>query len=101
MAVLPLLAGSQTTPRCGAKFAFGCRTRFPNPVSHAFNCDIGPRSLSVRPVSRTQLTPIVTVRFGLALSVSPKYAESLLSCRPPPGKPNCDFSELNPAPFPK
>src|SRR5229473_971507 len=45
--VLPFINGSQANPTCGAKFEFGCLTRFPSPGSSAFSCGITRRSLSV------------------------------------------------------
>src|SRR6266478_3267129 len=119
--VRPLLPGSQITPNCGAKFRLGCRTRSPDrgtppnwlirlalPVQGAWvpkeaataEHGIVGKSESLRPVSRTYCTPMVTVRLERSFQVSPAYACRRVSLKPPQGEPSADFSLKQLRPFP-
>jgi len=59
------------------------------------------KSESLRPVSRTYCTPMVTVRLGRNLKVSPRYACMRVSPKAPQGEPNPDFSLKQLEPFPR
>src|SRR5271156_2229020 len=101
MAVLPVPCGSHATPNWGARVWFGLGTRFPNPGNALLIGAIGPSSLSVRPVSRSQRNPGEMGRLGRIFQVSPTYkAVRLSGPSPPAGKPSAGSVVEKPWPFP-